>query len=126
MAAARTAEADRHLVADDPAATVDEDGWLSGQTRLVLLASVGRRVPDAEPVWGDLAAACGAVGASGVAEARVAAKSGRTEAGDGAVSEKSAARAAVPSFGGLVRTRTGLGGPLARVRTETRAGRLRW
>src|SRR6266849_4529597 len=48
---------------------------------------------------GDLAAACGAVGASGVAEARVAAKSGRAEAGDGAVSEKSAARAAVPSLG---------------------------
>src|SRR3990172_4615167 len=52
VAAARAAEADRPLVADEPAAPSDEDGGPFGQTRPPLLAAPGRRAPDAAAVWG--------------------------------------------------------------------------
>ena len=41
VAAARAAEADRHVVATEPAATPREDGWPVGQTCSVFLAAPG-------------------------------------------------------------------------------------
>ena len=43
LAAARAAEADRHVVANEPAATADPDGWPTRETRAVLLAPAGGR-----------------------------------------------------------------------------------
>jgi Transposase DDE domain group 1 len=45
LAAARAAEADRHVVANEPAATADPDGWPTRETRAVLLAPAGGRLP---------------------------------------------------------------------------------
>jgi hypothetical protein len=41
VAAARAAEADRHVAAVEPAATLDEDGWPAREARAVLLAVAG-------------------------------------------------------------------------------------
>ena len=57
MAPARVAEADRHVVADELAATVDEDGWPSREVRAVLLADAGGRTRHAVAVRGDRTAA---------------------------------------------------------------------
>ena len=43
VAAARAAEADQHLVADESAASADEDGWPARETRAVPLATAGGR-----------------------------------------------------------------------------------
>ena len=67
VAAPRTAEADRHVVAREPAATARENGRSVDQARPVLLAVAGRRTPDAAAVRGGPAAAGGAVGPRGVA-----------------------------------------------------------
>ena len=107
------------MVANKPAATSDEDGWLFGQTRPILLAAAVGRAVDAESVRSD-AAANGAVGASGVGEAIVVAKSARKEASGGAVSEKSVARAVVLSPEGPQESRTGSSwGAPAAVRLKT-------
>jgi len=50
LAAARAAEAHRHLVADEPAATPRENGGPLGQTRSVLLGAPGGRAPDAAAI----------------------------------------------------------------------------
>ena len=57
VAAARAAEADRHLVTDEPAATPDEDGGPARETRPLLLAVSGGRAPDAAVIRGNPAAA---------------------------------------------------------------------
>ena len=67
MAAPRTAEADRHVVAREPAATARENGRSVDQARPVLLAVAGRRTPDVAAVRGGPAAAGDAVGPRGVA-----------------------------------------------------------
>ena len=74
MAADSAAAADWELVADEPAAAVDPDGWPPRETRAVLLAAAGRRASDADAVRSDLTPADGAVGASRVTEALAAAK----------------------------------------------------
>ena len=96
-AAARAAEADRHVVADEPAATVDEDGWPARETRPVLLADAGGRAPHAT--------SCSGRSCSGLRHCRCrrdstafVAISCTTRAGVGVVSEKSAVSAAVPSL----------------------------
>ncbi len=66
LAPARAAETDRHVVVDEPAAAVDEDGRPACETCAVLLAIAGGRASDADSVRSDPAAADGAVGASGV------------------------------------------------------------
>ena len=109
LAAARAAEADRHVVADELAATPDEDGWPAREARAVLLVATGRRTPDAAAVRGDRAAADDAVGAG-----RIAAPSllltVRQVPEVGMVSEKPAARVAVPCLEGPRRAQTGFRG----------------
>src|SRR5579872_2567003 len=58
VAAARTAETDRHLAPDEPTAPPDEDGWPSRETRALLLVAAGGRTPDADSVRGDPTTAC--------------------------------------------------------------------
>jgi hypothetical protein len=77
VAAARAAKADRLLVADEPAATADPDGWPAREARPVLLAAVGRRTSDADSVRCDSTQADGALSASGVMRPVAAAKFGR-------------------------------------------------
>jgi hypothetical protein len=67
VAAAGAAEADRHVVTDEPAAAADPDGWPAREACAVLLAAAGGRTLDAATVRDDRAAACGAVGASEIA-----------------------------------------------------------
>src|SRR5579864_2559700 len=67
VAPARAADADRHVVTDELAATVDPDGWPPREAREVLLADAGGRTPDAAAVRGDRTAASDAVGADGIA-----------------------------------------------------------
>src|SRR2546426_6663068 len=96
LAAARGADADRHLVADESAATADENGWPAREACAVLLAAAGGRTLDAATVRGDRAAACGAIGASGIAAPSVL-PTVRPVSEVGVVSEKSAANAVIPS-----------------------------
>src|SRR6516225_2753069 len=109
LAPARAAEADRHLVADELAATPDEDRWPPRETRALLLVATGRRTLDAAAVRGDRAAADDAVGAG-----RIAAPSllltVRQLPEVGVVSEKPAARVAVRSLEGPRRAQTGFRG----------------
>src|SRR6516164_4570549 len=113
LAPARAAEADRHLVADELAATPDEDRWPPRETRALLLVATGRRTLDAAAVRGDRAAADDAVGAG-----RTAAPSllltVRQLPEVGMVSEKPAARVAVPSLEGPRRAQTGFRGAAGR------------
>ncbi len=126
VAAARAAEADRHLVADEPAATSDEDGWPARETRALLLVAAGGRTPDADSVRGDPATAYGAVGASGVEEALVAANSVGHRAGGGGGVREISGSAAILGVRGLGRTRTSFrGGPPGRIRAKNRAGLVR-
>src|SRR5450759_823082 len=60
VAAARPADADRHVVADQPSATPRQDGWAAGHARPLLLAPAGREPPDPTPVRGDAPADLGA------------------------------------------------------------------
>src|SRR5450759_3213974 len=53
VAAARPTDADRHVVADQPPATLRQDGWAAGQARPLLLAPAGGESPDAAAVRGD-------------------------------------------------------------------------
>ncbi len=121
VAAARAAEADRHVVADEPATAVGEDGRSLGPTRPVLLATAGGRAADTEPVRSDPAAADGTVGASRVTEALVGAHAVGHGAGVETVSEKSAANASISGVRRLGRTRTGFrGGTTRKGRTKNR------
>ena len=81
LAAARAAKADRHVVADEPAATPRENGGPFGQTRSVLLGALGGRAPDAAAIRGDRAAPGDAVGPRGVTEALALANVGGHGAG---------------------------------------------
>src|SRR5206468_5639070 len=66
LAAAGAAEADRKLVADEPAATAGEDRWQAGEACPVLLAAAGGESSDAAVVRKHGAADRGAAGADGV------------------------------------------------------------
>ena len=64
--AARPADANRHVVADQP--TPRQDGWAAGQACPLLLAPAGREPPDAAPVRRDAPADLGVAGPCGRAE----------------------------------------------------------
>src|SRR4029453_14106111 len=63
VAAARAADADRHLVVDQHPATPHQNGGGAGQTPGGLLATAGGESPDAAPVRHDAPADLGAPGA---------------------------------------------------------------
>jgi len=99
VAAPRAAEADRHVVAREPAAAARENGRSAGQTRSVLLAVAARRTSDTVAVRGGPAAAGGATRGPRGSSAIVAANEGGKEA-EGNVSEKVVAGATMPGGGG--------------------------
>ena len=100
LAAARAAEADRHVVAREPATAARENGWALGQARPVLLAAAGRRAPDAAVIRGGRAAPGGAIGARRVASVLVTVTLG-PKGPKVAVSEKSDGRTSVTGRKGL-------------------------
>jgi hypothetical protein len=110
VAAARTAEADRHLVADKSATTVDEDGRPAREARPVLLAAAGGRAHLTRRLFGAIVQRFdGAVGASGVTMPfTVTTVRSMPEAG--VVSEKSPASVAIRSIEGPNRAQTGVRG----------------
>ena len=67
VAAARTAEQDQELVADELATQVDEDRRSAGQARAVLLAAAGRRAFEPQAVRRHAAQDLGAAAAKRVA-----------------------------------------------------------
>ena len=67
VAAARTAEQDQELVADELATQVDEDRRSAGQARAVLLAAAGRRALEPQAVRRHAAQDLGAAAAKRVA-----------------------------------------------------------
>ena len=67
VAAARTAEQDQELVADELATQVDEDRRSAGQARVVLLAAAGRRAFEPQAVRRHAAQDLGAAAAKRVA-----------------------------------------------------------
>ena len=67
VAAARTAEQDQELVADELATQVDEDRRSAGQARAVLLAAAGRRAFEPQAVRRHAATDLGAAAAKRVA-----------------------------------------------------------
>jgi hypothetical protein len=83
------AEANRELVADQPAAAVGEDRRTAGNARPLLLAAVGGEPSDAAPVWKPAAADGGIAGASRISGAARRNQSGRRRGVEGEVSEKS-------------------------------------
>src|SRR5450759_1298364 len=89
LAAARPADADRHVVADQPPATPRQDGWALGETRAVLLALSGREPSDPTPVRVDAPADLGLTGADRLTgSGRCGAGLTQNEHRQGEVSEK--------------------------------------
>lgn len=84
LVAPRAAQADRDVVAREPATAPRKNGRSPGQAHPVLLAAAGRRTSPAAAVRGDPAAAGGAVGPRGVAASYRSRSRKSPESGSGA------------------------------------------